>query len=105
LPARPDRALHREKESAISEFKERAARIRHVEDIDNLWSLEDWLQKRRKMIDDKFDYRYSVLAHVLAQVISEGAISEADRAGLGDEKLAEIRRVVGFHRSHAEEAK
>jgi len=96
-----DRALDEEKEAAIRELKERVARIRSAEDIDDLWALEDWLRRRRKGIDDKFDYRYSVLPEVFARLLFEGAIEEADLSGLAREKVDEIRRIAGIFRDLA----
>jgi hypothetical protein len=97
-----DRALHEEKEAAIREFKERVERIRSIEDIDDLWALEDWLRRRRRAIDEKFDYRYSVLPEVFARLLFDGAIEESDLAGLAKEKVDEIRRIASIYRSFAE---
>jgi hypothetical protein len=59
-----------------------------------LWELESWLGERRREIDRKFDYRYSVLPHVFGALLSEGRISESDLQGLHSEKMQMIRHIA-----------
>ena len=47
-----------------------------------LWKLEAYLAKHRKAIDNKYDYRYSVLPLVFGGLIREGYLSEAELQGL-----------------------
>ena len=82
-------ALHRELEAVISEAKDRAARI---EQPSELWDLELYLTQRRKDIDSRYDYRYSVLPLVFGGLISQGRLTEQDLHGLGEDKLGFIRR-------------
>jgi len=93
--ARPafNRALEQEFERVIRETKERAAKIREVQD---LWKLEDWLGERRREIDQRFDYRYSVLPEVFGLLVRDGRLKEDDLQGLGEDKLDFIRRIAGF---------
>ncbi len=56
-----------------------------------LWELERYLHDRRKKIDARYDYRYSVLPFVFADLILEGLLKEQDLRGLQEEKLAIIR--------------
>jgi hypothetical protein len=56
-----------------------------------LWELEEFLSKRRKEIDRKYDYRYSVLPMVFAVLIREGRLNEEELQGLGEDKLNPIR--------------
>lgn len=64
-----DLALSRELEAVMCEAKERAARISEAPD---LWKLERWLGERRREIDRKFDFRYSVLPLVFATLLRNG---------------------------------
>jgi hypothetical protein len=86
-------ALEHEFETVIRGTKERAAKIREVQD---LWKLEDWLGARRREIDQRFDYRYSVLPEVFGLLIRDGRLTEDDLQGLGPDKLDFIRRVASL---------
>ena len=84
-----DLALGKELEALLQEAKDRAAGI---EDPSELWDLESWLTERRREIDRRYDYRYSILPLVFAQLLRDGHLTEDDLHGLGQEKLALIRR-------------
>ena len=84
-----DRALGKELEALLQEAKGRAARI---EEPSELWDLESWLTERRREIDRRYDYRYSILPLVFAQLLRDGRLTEDDLHGLGQEKLDLIRR-------------
>jgi hypothetical protein len=47
-----------------------------IYEASELWSLERWLTQRRREIERKYDYRYSVLPVVFATLIRQGWISE-----------------------------
>jgi hypothetical protein len=83
-----DRALQREFEAVIRETKRLAAEIQQPEE---LWELERYLGDRRKEIDSRFDYRYSVLPFVFADLIRTGRLQEEELHGLSEEKLEHIR--------------
>jgi hypothetical protein len=57
-----------------------------------MWAIEDYLRQQRRTIDELFDYRYSQLFFVFAQLIGLGYLDERQLAGLSDEKLEIIRR-------------
>lgn len=84
-----DRALQAEFEAVIREAKTMAAKIAEPSD---LWELEGYLTERRNEIDEKFDYRYSVLPLVFGRLIKEGVLTEEDLRGLREDKLEYIRR-------------
>jgi hypothetical protein len=84
-----DLALGKELESLLQEAKGRVARI---EEPSELWDLESWLSERRREIDRRYDYRYSILPLVFAQLLRDGSLTEDDLHGLGQEKLDLIRR-------------
>jgi Photoprotection regulator fluorescence recovery protein len=84
-----DRALHRELEAVIQEARRMAARIKAP---DELWELERHLTQRRKEIDAKYEFKYSVLLLlVLADLVREGCINLDELHGLGEDKLRIIR--------------
>jgi hypothetical protein len=85
-----DLALSRELDAILREAKERAARIREAP---KLWDLEHWLGERRR-IDRGFDYRYSVLPTVFANLLRFGRLTEDDLHGLAPDKLDAIRHVA-----------
>jgi hypothetical protein len=85
-----DLALGKELNALILEAKDRAAKI---DEPSELWDLERWLTKRRREIDRRYDYRYSILPLVFAQLLRDGSLTEDDLRELGPDKLALIRRV------------
>ncbi len=84
-----DQALNTELSDIIQETKRRAAVIHEPS---QLWELEDWLAARRKDIDRKYDYRYSVLPSVFAILVAEGRLAVDDLQGIGEEKVDIIRQ-------------
>ena len=84
-----DLALGKELEALILEAKDRAARIGGPPE---LWDLEGWLTERRREIDRRYDYRYSILSLVFAYLIRDGRLTEDHLRGLEQEKLDLIRR-------------
>jgi hypothetical protein len=82
-------ALHREFEAVIQEVRNRAAGIKEPSD---LWDLEEYLTRSRKMINNTYDFRYSMLPMVFTNLIFEGRLSLEDLHGLREDKLADIRR-------------
>jgi Photoprotection regulator fluorescence recovery protein len=83
-----NQALAREFEAVIREAKQMAAKIEQPSD---LWDLEAYLTHRRKEIDRRYDYRYSVLTLVFGNLVREGQLSEEELHGLTENKLAHIR--------------
>ena len=86
-----DRALQREFEAVIWETKRMAAEIQQPSE---LWELERYLGERRKDIDSRFDYRYSVLPFVFADLLRTGRLKEEELDGLREEKLVHIRSLA-----------
>jgi len=82
-----DAAAERELSLLISEFKSKAA---SATDTETLWNIRDWLNKRQSEIDSEFDYRYSRLIFVFANLIRARKININDLAGISEQKLAEI---------------
>ena len=86
-----DRALRSEIGAIRREIETMLARSQNPFEI---WRVHDYLSEKRREIDEKYDYRYSVLISVLGCLVSEGWLTEADLGGLHAEKLEAIRRVV-----------
>lgn len=72
------------------------AMLQASSDPSEIWNIHDYLSKRRKAIDKKYDYRYSVLLIVFGRLIHEGWLTEADLSGLAPEKLEVIRKVASL---------
>jgi len=79
-----ERALQQDLEEVMRQAKKMARRI---EEPSDLWELERYLTERRKEIDRQYDYRYSVLISVFADLIQKGRLREQDLQGLSEEKL------------------
>jgi len=88
-----DLALGRELGEVLRECKDRAARM---EGPAGLWELEEYLTQRRREIDRKYDYRYSVLPLVFGILVRDGRLSEAELHGLREDKLRSIRSVAAL---------
>ena len=85
------KALENEKNALIFKFKDRAAKIKTIEDV---WKLVHWTEICGKEIDEKYDYRYSVLPMVFGRLIREREIVWEDLTGLGEDKTEFIRAFV-----------
>lgn len=90
-----DAALDREYAALTDEVRRRANAIAEPHQI---WALHDFLTRTRKDIDRKYDYRYSQLVIVFALLIRDERLSEAELAGLAEEKLARIRFLLDMWR-------
>jgi hypothetical protein len=82
-----DQALYTELQQLVREAKDRVAAMSEASE---LWQLESWLTQRRREIDRKYDYRYSVLPLVFAQLVKQGRVAENDLHGLDPEKIEAI---------------
>jgi hypothetical protein len=86
-------ALEKEGLGLLSELKEMATIARNRGDI---WRIHDFLTVRRKDIDQKYDYRYSVLISVFSRLIREGWIGIDELEGLDKDKIAKIKILAGL---------
>ncbi|MBI4228112.1 MAG: hypothetical protein HY693_00175 [Deltaproteobacteria bacterium] len=69
-------------------------KVKDFRDENDVWRLHDYLTRKRREVDEKYDYRYSVLIFVLGRVLREGLISDEDVEGLSHDKVAIIRRFL-----------
>lgn len=80
-------ALKRELDALIIEFKKKSSK---AESIDEVWKINDWLDRKRKEIDRTYDFRYSQLVFVFARLIERGAMEMSELEGISERRLAEI---------------
>jgi hypothetical protein len=86
-------ALAREANEIVQRVHSQAAAIT---ELDDAWRLEEYLREVRKEFDQKYDYRYSVLLYVFANLIEEGWLSLDELAGLGDDKLTPLMQMLAI---------
>ena len=86
-----EKAYRREVEAVLSTVRAQASQVVELEDV---WRLHDFLSARRHEIDGKYDYQYSALLFVFAQLVKEGWLQLDDLNGLADEKLVKISALV-----------
>ena len=82
-----DSAYRRECEVITKRLSDMIGDIASPEDI---WHLHDFLSEKRTEIDEKYDYRYSVLIFVFARLVKEGWLEESDLNGLHEDKVSKI---------------
>ena len=82
-----DTAYSRECGQIIAKLKTMAATASAPHDM---WRIHDYLSKKRRQTDEKYDYRYSVLLFVFARLISEGWLTVDDLQGLRQDKIEKI---------------
>jgi hypothetical protein len=75
----------------MTEFKAKAAAAATPSEM---WAIEDYLRRRRREIDEIFDYRYSQLLLVFARLVREGYLDGARLTGLAEEKLEILRYLL-----------
>jgi hypothetical protein len=59
-------------------------------DPEQIWEIHRFLDEKHRDLDEKYDYRYSVLTRVFRRLVNEGWLGPADLSGLGTDKLALI---------------
>jgi hypothetical protein len=88
-----DGALKKEYAAVLDRLKALVAKAEHPEDM---WAICDYLSEQRRMIDAKYDYRYSQLIVVFGTLLREKWIDDKGLEGLGEEKLQAIHRIAAF---------
>ncbi|MFN8009138.1 MAG: hypothetical protein U0V70_19350 [Terriglobia bacterium] len=85
-----DLALGRELKSIRNDVQ---SMLQNSSDDNVVWSLLDYLSKKRLEIGQKYDYRYSVIMLVFHRLVFEGWLKEEELVGIGKEKIEVIRKV------------
>ncbi|MFT7824438.1 MAG: hypothetical protein ABXS92_06705 [Sulfurimonas sp.] len=86
-----DLALEREYDELIKSINDT-----RIETPDDVWELYDMLGKKRKELNGKYDYRYSQLIFVFAQLVRGGYLSLEELKPIGEEKQKSIEKMVHF---------
>ncbi|MBF2079460.1 MAG: hypothetical protein IGR76_13335 [Synechococcales cyanobacterium T60_A2020_003] len=81
------RAYDREISALIQDVREKASAIT---ELDDLWSLHDFLSARRHEIDGKYDYDYSSLLFIFAELVRDGWLRLDELENLNREKFAKV---------------
>jgi len=82
-----ERAYKREIDALMKQVRAQASAIAQ---LDDMWTLHDFLSARRHDIDGKYDYRYSVLIFVFARLVKEGWLQLDELQGLNADKLTKV---------------
>ncbi len=88
-----DSALTAELAELVAAFKTSAAAVTTVDEV---WSIQERLVRRRREIDEKYDYRYSRLLFVFGWLLRERRLSLEQLAGLSQDKLEILRRMASL---------
>lgn len=88
-----NQAYKRECEALIQQIQEKFPKIVEPE---TLWELHDLLSNKRKEINEKYDYRYSIIIFVFARLIKEGWLDLSELQGLGKDKLSQINVLLNM---------
>ncbi len=91
-----EKAFERECTYLAGRIREKAEQIKKPEDI---WELHDFLTEKRKEVDQKYDYRYSMLELVFARLIKDGWLDFTDLKGLNEEKIEKLKSLLRFSKS------
>lgn len=86
-------ALTAELAETMTNFKAKAAAVAEPQ---QMWALQQYLERKQHEIDRKYDYRYSQLLRVFGELIRQGRVQETELAGLSEEKLDYIRRFLSL---------
>ncbi|MEM7116606.1 MAG: hypothetical protein AAF614_29495 [Chloroflexota bacterium] len=86
-----EKAYARETAALIQQVQQKATQL---ESPESLWQLHDFLRETLGDVEQKYDYRYSVLDIVFARLIREGRLTLDELAGLAEEKLERLRRMT-----------
>lgn len=88
-----EKAYERECADLVNKIRAKAGNITKPDDI---WRLHDFLTRKRKEVDKKYDYRYLVLFLVFGQLIKDGWLDFKDLEGLAEEKIDRITALVNI---------
>lgn len=76
-------ALQREHTALVDEVRQRSATVKTVDDV---WQMQRFITERIRHIEETYDYRYSVLLFVFADLVARGRLSIHELRALSDQK-------------------
>jgi hypothetical protein len=79
--------------------REAEAMLQNSSDDRAIWRVHDYLSEKRREIDEKYDYRYSVLMLVFPRLVSEGWLKADELSGIGAEKVDLIKKLMALRAS------
>jgi len=85
------KAYERECADLAKTIQSEAEKIKEPADI---WHLQHFLNKKVKEIENKYDYRYSVLILVFAKLTKDGWLNFDDLKGLRQDKIDRIAALL-----------
>ena len=88
-----ERARARVAEQLVTQIRARGAAVAALDDA---WQLQQFIRDALRDFDERYDYRYSRLLLVFAGLVNDGLLTLDDLADLGEDKRAEIERMVRF---------
>ena len=80
-----DAALAAELAEIMAEFKAKAVA---AAEPDEMWSVQEYLDRKGRENNQKYDYRYSQLLLLFGRLLQEGRIQQKQLDGLSEENLA-----------------
>jgi hypothetical protein len=83
-----DLAYERECENLAGRLKEMAMAVKEPAD---LWGVHDFLSGQLKRIENKYDFRYSVLIFLFALLLNEGWLKESELENICEDKMEKIK--------------
>lgn len=89
-------AYRRECAAVLEKVRKMAERC---DDPTSVWKINDYLWKKRKEVDKKYDFRYYVIISVFARLMYDGWLTKDDLAGIDEDKIQEICRVAEFYKN------
>lgn len=86
-----DLALQRDYKRLIEKIN--TTKVQKAEDV---WDLQNFLNQKAKEFDEKYDYRYSKLILIFAQLINENLLSLEELEGLSSDKIDFIQKTIKY---------
>jgi hypothetical protein len=86
-------ALQNELAEILASFKKKSAAATTA---DQMWGIAEFVARKRRGIEEKYDYRYSQLIPVFGRLLREGRITEEQLDMLADEKMAYILKFASL---------
>lgn len=88
-----DRAYERECTKIFDKVQEM---LSYIEDPKEIWKVDDYLRKKRREMDAKYDYKYSMLIIIFGKLMKEGLIVDSDINDLSRDKIDSIKRIASI---------